>query len=90
MPKQFKTAIFVSTMCAVITWCAVYFAIHEPATHHMPDGSIVFVIGCYDNDDAFTALLGACSAYIVVFIPLLIFPREKISKDVFTSQRPSG
>jgi hypothetical protein len=82
--KPLKTAILVGAVLGAVTWCAVYFSIHEPRSRRMPDGSISFIISCPVEDDDLTALLWAGGAYIVAFTPTLLVLRGRASRHAFT------
>jgi hypothetical protein len=81
--KPLKTAILAGAVMAGVTWCAVYFSIHEPRSRRMADGSISFIISCPAEDDDLTALLWAGGAYIAAFTPTLLVLRGRVSKNAF-------
>jgi len=88
--KALRTAILVGAAAAVVTWAGVYFAVHEPASRQMPDGSILIICGHNSDDADLTAMLWAGVAYIVAFTSTLLLLQEQTPKHVFATRKSIG
>ena len=85
-----KKAMLAGGSIAVITWCTVYFSIHQPSYRSAGTGREL-IIRCPDgDDDDLTALLWAAGSYIVTFTPTLLFLHGRTRRDAFTRGHSIG
>jgi hypothetical protein len=89
--SAFQKAVTVGALTALVTWVAVYCVLHEPNPRRMPDGSLVYNVCSWGEEDHdLTALLWAAGAYALTFTPTFLFLRGRISKDVFAQRHSIG